>query len=101
MFAYSNIGKKKTFEIVPTVSLVNGYIAFPNAGFYGKSRSGVNAGLMAQVNLSSHFALETGVQYELLRAKYPDENDLFNAYLPYRQQSVFPSPLAVTMNHLQ
>ena len=91
-------GKKKTFEIVPTVSLVNGYIAFPNAGFYGKSRYGVDAGLMAQVNLSKHLALETGVQYELLRAKYPDENNLFNDYLPYRQQSVLvPLNLLVTI----
>jgi hypothetical protein len=81
-------GKKKMLEIVPTVSLVNANIAFPKAGFDGKSRSGVNAGLMAQVNLSSHFALETGVQYELLRAKFPDDNNMFNAYLPYQQQSI-------------
>ena len=81
-------GKRKVFEIAPTVSWVNGNIAFPKAGFNGKSRSGVNAGLMAQVNLSSHFALETGAQYELLRAKCPDENELFDSYLPYRQQSV-------------
>lgn len=81
-------GKRKTLEIVPTVSLVNGNIAFPQAGFDGKRRYGVNAGLMAQINLNTHFALETGAQYELLRAKYPDESDLFNAYLPYRQQSV-------------
>ena len=81
-------GKRKVFEIAPTVSWVNGNIAFPKAGFNGKSRSGVNAGLMAQVNLGSHFALETGAQYELLRAKCPDENELFDSYLPYRQQSV-------------
>ena len=81
-------GKRKTLEIVPTVSLVNGNVAFPDAGFDGKSRYGVNAGLMAQLNLNSHFALKTGAQYELLRAKYPDGNDLFNSYLPYRQQSV-------------
>ena len=89
-------GKRKTLEIVPTVSLVNGNIAFPKAGFDGKSRYGVNAGLMAQVNLSSHFALETGAQYELLRTKYPDGSDLFNAYLPYQQQSiVVPANLLV------
>ena len=81
-------GKKKVFEIGPTVSLVNGNISFPKAGFNGKSRYGVNAGLMAQVHFSSHFALETGAQYELIRAKYPDESDLFDASLPYRQQSV-------------
>jgi len=81
-------GKKKAFEIEPIVSLVNGNIAFPNAGFDGKRRYGVNAGLLAQVNLNSYFAFETGALYELLRAKYPDESDLFNAYLPYQQQSV-------------
>lgn len=81
-------GKRKTLEIMPSVSLVNGNIAFPKAGFDGKSRYGVNAGLMALLNLNSHFTLRTGAQYELLRAKYPDESDLFNSYLPYRQQSV-------------
>ena len=81
-------GKRKTLEIMPSVSLVNGNIAFPKAGFDGKSRYGVNAGLMALLNLNSHFTLKTGAQYELLRAKYPDESELFNSYLPYRQQSV-------------
>ncbi|MBR4390596.1 MAG: M20/M25/M40 family metallo-hydrolase [Bacteroidales bacterium] len=81
-------GKKKTLEIEPTVSLVNGSISFPDAGFTGKSRYGVNAGLMAKVSFNSHLALETGAQYELFRAKYPDESDLFNAYLPYQQQSL-------------
>ena len=91
-------GKRKTIEIMPTVSLVNGNIAFPKAGFDGKSRYGVNAGLMAQVNLSTHFALGTGVQYELLRAKYPDESNLFNAYLPYQQQSILvPANLLVNI----
>ena len=89
-------GKKKTLEIMPTVSLVNGYIDFPKSGFVGKSRYGVNAGLMAQLNLSSHFALKTGAQYELLRAKAPDEGDLFDGYLPYRQQSILvPANLLV------
>ena len=81
-------GKRKVVEIIPTVSWVNGNIAYPKAGFNGKSRSGINAGLMAQFNLSSHFSLETGAQYELLRAKCPDEDDLFDGYLPYQQQSV-------------
>ena len=81
-------GKKKTFEIVPTVSLVNANIAFPKAGFDGKSRSGVNAGLLAQVNLSKHLAFETGAQYELLRSKCPDGTNLFESYLPYQQQSI-------------
>ena len=81
-------GKKKTLEIMPTVSLINGCIDFPKSGFIGKSRYGVNAGLMAQLNLTSHFALKTGAQYELLRAKAPDEDDLFDSYLPYRQQSI-------------
>ena len=81
-------GRAKPVEIEPTVSLVNGCITFPNAGFVGKNRYGVNAGLMAKVRFNSHFALETGAQYELFRAKYPDESNLFNAYLPYQQQSL-------------
>lgn len=91
-------GKKRVFEIGPTVSLVNGNISFPKAGFDGKSQYGVNAGLMAQINFSSHFALETGAQYELLRAKYPDESDLYNACLPYQQQSILvPANLLVNI----
>ena len=91
-------GQRKKLEIDPTVSLVNGYVAFPKAGFNGKSRYGVNAGLMAQLNLSSHFTLETGAQYELLRAKMPDEGDLFDSYLPYRQQSILvPANLLVNI----
>ena len=91
-------GKKKVFEIGPTVSLVNGNIAFPKAGFDGKSRCGVNAGLMAQIRLNSHFALETGVQYELLRAKWPDEGNLFDSYLPFQQQTILvPANLLVNV----
>ena len=81
-------GKKSVIEIGPSVSLVNANITFPKAGFNGKNQYGVDAGLMAEVHLGSHFSLQTGALYELLRAKYPDENDLFNTYLPYRQQSV-------------
>ena len=91
-------GKQKMFEIGPTVSLVNANIAFPKAGFIGKNRYGVNAGLMAKVRLNSHFALATGVQYELLRAKFPDEGDLFDSYLPYQQQSLLvPANLVVNI----
>ena len=91
-------GKQKVFEIGPTVSLVNAHVAYPKAGFDGKSRSGVNAGFMAKVNLNAHFALETGAQYELLRAKCPDESDLYNAYLPYQQQSLLvPANLLVNI----
>ena len=90
-------GKRKALEIGPTVSLVSGSVTFPKAGFDGRSRYGVNAGLAAQVNLNSHFALKTGAQYELLRAKYPDESDIFNAYLPYQQQSVLV-PLNLLVN---
>ena len=91
-------GKQKVFEIEPTVALVNANISFPKAGFDGKNRYGVNAGLMAKLRFSSHFALETGAQYELLRAKYPDMSDPFNAYLPYQQQSILvPANLLVNI----
>ena len=91
-------GKRKTLEIMPTVALVNGCVDFPKSGFVGKSRFGVNAGLLAQVNLSSHFALQTGAQYELLRAKFPDEDDIFDSYLPYNQQSILiPANLLVNI----
>ena len=81
-------GKEKTFRIGPSVSLLSANITFPDAGMNGKSQCGVDAGLMAQIRLGSNTALEFGALYELLRAKYPNENGLFDSYLPYRQQSV-------------
>ena len=82
-------GKKKALEIGPSVSLVNANIAFPEAGFIGKNQYGVSAGLMAQVRLGLSWAVETGALYELLRTKFPDENNIFSGYLPYQQQSVY------------
>ena len=81
-------GKRSVIDIGPSVSLVNANVTFPKAGINGKVQYGVDAGLLARINLSSSLSLETGALYELLRAKYPDENQLYNAYLPYRQQSV-------------
>ena len=81
-------GRKSVIDIGPSVSLVNGNIAFPKAGFVGKNQYGVDAGLLAQIHLGSHYSLETGVLYEYLRAKYPDESHLYDGFLPYRQQSV-------------
>lgn len=81
-------GRKSVFSIGPSVSLVNAHIAFPNAGFNGKTQYGFNAGLLAQIRLSSHYSIETGALYEYLRAQYPDENHMYEAFLPYRQQSV-------------
>ena len=81
-------GKKKAFEIGPSVALANSYIAFPDAAFHGKSRYGFDAGIATQTRLGKNMALEVKALYEYLNAKYPDENDLYNAYLPYHQESV-------------
>ena len=81
-------GKKKVFEIGPTVSLASSRIAFPNAAFNGKNRYGFDAGITTQTRLGKHFALEIKALYEYLNAKYPDENDLYSAYIPYHQESV-------------
>ena len=81
-------GKKKAFEIGPTVALANSYIAFPKAAFNGKNRYGFDAGIATQTRLGSNMALEVKALYEYLNAKYPDENDLYSAYIPYHQESV-------------
>ncbi|MCR5658732.1 MAG: M20/M25/M40 family metallo-hydrolase [Bacteroidales bacterium] len=81
-------GKKKAFEIGPTVALANTYIAFPDAAFNGKSRYGFEAGITTQTRLSRTMSLEVKALYEWLNAKYPDENDLYSSYLPYHQESV-------------
>ena len=81
-------GKKKAFEIGPSVALVNSHIAFPKASFNGKIRYGFDAGITTQTRLSRHMAMEVKALYEWLNAKYPDENDLYASYLPYHQESV-------------
>ena len=81
-------GKKKVFEIGPTVALANSYIAFPDAAFNGKTRYGFDAGFTTQTRLGSFMALEVQALYEHLNAKYPDESNLYGSYLPYHQESV-------------
>ena len=81
-------GKKKAFEIGPTVALANSYIAFPKAAFNGKNRYGFDAGIATQTRLGSNMALEVKALYEYLNAKYPDESDLYASYLLYHQESV-------------
>ena len=81
-------GKKKAFEIGPTVALANSYIAFPKAAFNGKNRYGFDAGIATQTRLGSNMALEVKALYEYLNAKDPDESDLYASYLPYHQESV-------------
>lgn len=81
-------GKKKAFEIGPTVALVNSYIAFPDAAFNGKVRYGFDAGLSAQAHLSRSVALEVRGLYEHINAKYPDETNLYGSSLPYHQEAV-------------
>ena len=81
-------GKKKAFEIGPTVALANSYIPFPEAAFNGKTRYGFDAGITTQTRLSRNVSLEVKALYEYLNARFPDENDLYNSYLPYHQESV-------------
>ena len=81
-------GKKKAFEIGPTVALANSYIAFPEAAFNGKNRYGFEAGITTQTRLSRNVSLEVKALYEYLNARFPDENDLYSSYLPYHQESV-------------
>ena len=81
-------GKKKAFEIGPTVALANSHIVFPDAGFNGKVKYGFEAGITTQTHLSKHFSIEVKALYQWLNAKFPDESDLYNSYLPFHQESV-------------
>lgn len=81
-------GKKKAFEIGPTIALANTYVAFPNAAFNSKTRYGFDAGITTQTRLGQNMALEINVLYEYLNARFPDETDLYNSYLPFHQESV-------------
>lgn len=81
-------GKRKAFEIGPTIALVNGSIAFPDAAFNGKPAYGLDAGLTTHTRLGRHLTMEVKALYERLNAKYPDENDMYGSSLPYHQESV-------------
>ena len=81
-------GKKKVFEIGPTIALANSHIVFPDAGFNGKVKYGFEAGITTQTHLSKHFSIEVKALYQWLNAKYPDESDLYNSYLPFHQESI-------------
>lgn len=81
-------GKKKSFEIGPSVSLVNGSISFPDAAFNGKVKYGFDAGLAAQARLSNSTSLEVKALYEYINAQYPDEGNLYASALPYHQEAV-------------
>ena len=81
-------GKKKVFEIGPSIGLVNSYIAFPDAAFNGKTRYGFDAGIATQLHLGRSVTLDARALYEQLNAKYPDESNLYGSSLPYHQESV-------------
>lgn len=81
-------GKRKAFEIGPTVALATSGITFPKAGFNGKVNYGFDAGIAAQAHLGRHLALEAKALYEMANAKYPDASDLYGSSLPYHQESV-------------
>ncbi len=81
-------GKKKAFEIGPTVALANSYISFPDAAFNGKARYGFDAGITTQTRLGKNWALEVKALYEYLNAKFPDANNLYASYHPFHQESV-------------
>ena len=81
-------GKKKAFEIGPTVALANTFIAFPDAAFNGKTRYGFDAGITTQTRLGKKWILEVKGLYEYLNAKFPDDNDPYASYLPFHQESV-------------
>lgn len=81
-------GKQKTFEVGPTVALVNSHIAFPDAAFSGKTRYGFDVGVTTQTRLSRNINLEVNALYEYLNAKFPDASNLYSSYLPYHQESL-------------
>ena len=81
-------GKKSVFEVGPTVSVIDSYIAFPDAGFESKSMTGFNAGLATQTHIGNFFTLEVKALYEQAYAKFPDANDFYGSFLKYRQQAV-------------
>ena len=81
-------GKKKAFEIGPTVALANSQITFPDAAFNGKSKYGFEAGIATQTRLSKHFSLEVKALYQWLNARFPDESNIYASSLSFHQESI-------------
>ena len=61
-------------------------LAFPNAGFDGKSKTSYGAGAFMQVNFGrhSHYAVKADVMYVRAKALYPDETNLYSSSLKYK-----------------
>lgn len=80
-------GDNKPFELGVSGGFSTSSMEFPNAGLTAKGRFGWTAGITAQYN-SKWRGYRLGAFYEKAVSTFPDQTDLFNSSLTYRQTSV-------------
>lgn len=79
---------RKTFEVAPVIGLNSSQTFFPGSVLQPYSRLGFTGGVSTELNLTKHVGLQVDALYELARAYYPNEADLFGDAYTYRQSSV-------------
>ena len=79
---------RKFFEVSPVIGYNTTQAHFSSSVLQLDSRMGFTTGLSTQWNLCKHFGLQADVLYEMARAYYPNEPNLFGGSYTYRQQSV-------------
>ncbi len=84
----STFGNIKPFEMSVSAGYNGSSINFVKANLITTGQSGLTAGLTAQYNYKSFFAFRTGALFEMNRCFYPDQTNLFNTSLTYRQTDI-------------
>ena len=84
----SPFGNIKPFEMSVSAGYNGSSIRFPKASLFTNGQTGLTAGLTAQYNYKSFFAIRTGALFEMNKSAYPDQTNLFGTSLTYRQTDI-------------
>ena len=80
-------GRNKPFELGVSGGFTSSSISFPDAKLTSNGSYGFSAGMTAQFNKGT-FGYRLGAFYETAKSSFPDQNNLFNSSLTYRQSAV-------------
>ena len=92
-------GRVKPFELGVSAGYTASSINFPDANLTATGRYGWLAGLTAQYNTKSIWALRLGAFYETARSFFPDQTNMFGSSLKYKQSAIeVPATLIMQNN---
>ena len=92
-------GRVKPFELGVSAGFTVSNINFPDANLTATGRYGWLAGLTAQYNTKSIWALRLGAFYETASSFFPDQTNMFGASLKYKQSAIeVPATLIMQNN---